>query len=234
MKAAIIVAAGEGTRFAAREPKAFVPLAGVPLMVHSITFFEKAESVSAMVLVVAPAQRARAGNILAPMGLRKLVAVVPGGRTRAGSVARGLAALPAAAETVLVHDAARPLLTAALLERLLAVSAPGPVIPALPVTDTLKEVSGDLVARTLDRRRCRLVQTPQVFPRALLEGLYREIMAGRDPGITDDALLAEQAGVPVRVVPGERSNIKVTWPEDLLWAETLLRERARTGSPAGA
>lgn len=225
MNVALIAAGGGGARLGHHEPKPFVPLAGRPLLAHSLARFAVAPAVDAVVLVVEEPWLDRARRLVADRGLAGVTAIVAGGQTRAASVARGLAALPAATTTVLVHDAARPLLSAGLLERLLAAAGDGqPVIPVLPVADTLKEIAGDRVRRTLDRRCVRRVQTPQVFPRALLAALYRRY-ADRLASVTDDASLAELAGVEVRVVAGERCNIKITWPEDLVIAEALLHLR---------
>jgi 2-C-methyl-D-erythritol 4-phosphate cytidylyltransferase len=161
-------------------------------------------------------------GVTAPPG----VTGVPGGAERSHSVRAALhAAGPA--DVVLVHDAARPLVTPAVIEACLAALEDGwdAAIAAAPLTDTVKEGDGDRVARTLDRSLLWAIQTPQVFRRDVLE----RVMAVDDATLaaaTDDASLVEQAGGSVRLVPSPRENLKVTTPEDLRLADLLLRDRA--------
>jgi 2-C-methyl-D-erythritol 4-phosphate cytidylyltransferase len=148
--------------------------------------------------------------------------VVAGGETRRHSVTRGLAALSGENETVLVHDGARPFVTPALIDRILEACGQYPAIPGLKFTDTVKMVdAGDRVLATLDRDRLRSVQTPQGFPLGLLLELH--LKAPEDETrVTDDARLAELAGIPVRVVEGAPLNLKVTTQIDLALAEWLI------------
>lgn len=150
--------------------------------------------------------------------------VVEGGATRQASVAAALAALPPDVQIVLVHDAARAFVPVDVVERVVAAVRAGAaaVVPVIPVADTVKEISGDLVRATVDRSRLRLVQTPQGFTRDVLVRAHTD---GATEG-TDDATLVERLGVPVTVVDGSDQAFKVTRPVDLVVAEALLRGRA--------
>ena len=181
---AIVVAAGSGTRLGLDHPKAFVKLDGRPLLAHSIDLFEDHPAVDRMVLVV-PADWQEPTTLLADdLAAGKVAAAVAGGETRAHSVAAGLAELPPVAELVLVHDAARPLADAALIDRVLAgIGDADGCIPVVPVTDTVKAVESGQVVETLDRSRLVAVQTPQLFVTAALRKAYER--AARRPGWSD-------------------------------------------------
>jgi len=175
-------------------------------------------------VVVLPADRLEEGEALLAGHLGDLggrIGVVAGGETRRDSVRAGLEALEDA-ETVLVHDAARPFASPALVERVGARAVGGrAVVPALPVVDTLKEVDGERVVRTVDRTRYVAAQTPQGFPRALLGRAHDETTGD---GATDDASLCERIGAPVTWIEGEEINRKLTAPGDWSWAERILEE----------
>jgi len=222
---AIIVAAGRGERMGAGLPKAFVPLAGVPMLLHSARAFDAAPSVSAIAVVV-PADRIDETRDLL-RGLSKPVTVVPGGERRQDSVRCGIAALPAAFDgIVLVHDAARPLLDAALIDAVAAAAArAGAAIPVLPVGDTIKRIEDGMVRATIDRDALGAAQTPQGFAIALLREAYDD--AGRAGVVlTDEAMAIERIGRPVRAVLGAARNRKITTADDLAWAEdVLVRDR---------
>jgi 2-C-methyl-D-erythritol 4-phosphate cytidylyltransferase/2-C-methyl-D-erythritol 2,4-cyclodiphosphate synthase len=220
---AIVVAGGDGSRLAADRPKAFVGLGGRPLLAHSIELLEDHPAVDRIVLVV-PAEWEEPATLLADeLAAGKVVAAVPGGETRALSVAAGLDVVADDAEAILVHDAARPFATAELIDRLLAsLATHAGAVPAVAVTDTIKRVMGGRVAETLDRSELRAVQTPQAFRADALRGAYAAPAATlRDA--TDCASLVEGAGLDVAVVPGEGGNMKITSPEDLARAEERLR-----------
>jgi 2-C-methyl-D-erythritol 4-phosphate cytidylyltransferase len=217
MAVALIVAAGSGERLGAGRPKALVELAGRPLVQWSIDALRQVEEIGRIVLALPPGAPAPAG-----------VTVVEGGASRSESVRR---ALDAAGEgdPVLVHDAARPLLTADLAERVMAALAGEPdadaAIAAAPVTDTVKRVDdAGAVTETLDRSELWAVQTPQVFRRAALERALG-VSAQELARATDDAWLVEQAGGRVIVVRASEENMKVTVPLDLRVAELLLAAR---------
>ena len=201
--------------------KAFLPLAGRPLLLRAAEAFESAPEVEAIVAVVPAGEQRAAHDLLAP--LRKVVAVVAGGATRQDSVRAGLAALPAAFDgIVLVHDAARALIEPSLIASVVraAVEA-GAAIPVLPLVDTIKRVQDGGVSETLDRSELAAAQTPQGVRRALLqEALDR---AARDGvTVTDEAMAVERLGRRVAAVVGSPRNLKITTPHDLRWAELLL------------
>ncbi|MBV8431774.1 MAG: 2-C-methyl-D-erythritol 4-phosphate cytidylyltransferase [Solirubrobacterales bacterium] len=218
MAVALIVAAGRGERLGSQEPKALVSLAGRPMLAWSVAALSAVAGVEEIVVAL-PAEALDA----APPG----TLAVAGGETRSESVRQALRS-SGGGDPVIVHDAARPLASAELFERLLSQLAGhgvDAVIAATPVSDTVKEVSEDgrTVARTLDRRRLWAVQTPQVFRRATLE----RALAVPDDTLkqaTDDAWLVEHLGGTVEVVDAGPRNIKVTTPTDLRLAELLLSQ----------
>jgi len=214
---ALIVAAGRGERLGARRPKAFVELAGRPLISWSVQALLASPSVEQIIVALPP-------GISAPAGTRGVI----GGMVRSDSVRRALAAA-GPAERVLVCDAARPLLTPALVERVLAgLGKADAAIAAAPVTDTVKRADGSLmVTETLERSTLWAVQTPQAFRRGALE---RALAVSADvlAAATDDAWLVERAGGTVRLVAVGEENLKVTTALDLQVAEILLT--ARSGS----
>jgi 2-C-methyl-D-erythritol 4-phosphate cytidylyltransferase len=219
---AIVVAGGEGTRLGADLPKAFVRLGGRPLLAHSIDLFEEHPAVDRMVLVV-PGEWQEPATLLADeLAAGKVAAAVPGGDTRALSVAAGLEEVAGDAEAILVHDAARPFASPGLVDRLLAaLEGHDGAVPALPLTDTVKRVRGGVVAATLDRGELRSVQTPQAFrARALRQAFSAPADSLR--GATDCASLVEAAGFAVAAVAGEPGNLKITAPDDLARAEARL------------
>lgn len=215
---AVVVAAGSGSRFG--RPKQFDLLGGRPVVEWAVA--AAAAVADGVVAVVPPA---RIGGEMGTAPGYGADVVVGGGPSRSASVRLGLAAVPVAAEVVLVHDAARPLaspaLFAAVLEALDDEAVDGAVC-AVPVTDTLKRLAtdGSTVAVTVDRAGLVAVQTPQAFRAAVL----RRAHAAGDEA-TDDAALVEAAGGSVRVVPGEPANLKLTTPSDLAYAEHLVARR---------
>lgn len=225
---AVLVAAGRSERLPGHLPKQLLPLAGLPLLVWAAKALDMAAGVVGILPVHPPGMGDRVERELSVLGSPKILPGVEGGETRQESVARGVQALPPAADLVLVHDAARPLASAALVERVLEAAAiHGAAVPVRPLSETIKEVEDDRVVRTLDRSRLVAVQTPQGFRRELLA---RAIFEARDLGVraTDEAALVERLGRPVATVPGEASNLKVTEPQDLELAEHYLREADRT------
>jgi 2-C-methyl-D-erythritol 4-phosphate cytidylyltransferase len=217
MSIALILAAGSGERLGLSRPKALVELAGRPLMEWSIEVLSGVDGIERIVVALPPGTRA-------PLG----VTAVNGGPVRSDSVRKALAATEGG-DPVLIHDAARPLLTAelakAVIAALMADESADAAIAAIPQTDTVKRVGrGGVVSQTLDRRELWAVQTPQVFRRAALErGLAapEEILAEA----TDDAWLIERAGGKVIVVGASEENLKVTTRLDLEVAEMLLARR---------
>ena len=224
MAVALILAAGRGERLGAERPKALVELAGRPLLQWSIDAMREVDGMERIVLALPPGTRAPAG-----------VTAVDGGAVRSDSVRRALAAIDdgGPGDVVVVHDAARPLLTRKLVERVVGALAGDQsldaAIAAAPVTDTVKRVQAGIVIETLDRSGLWAVQTPQVFRRAALERAL-DVPEGVLAQATDDAWLIERTGGKVLVVQASDENLKVTTPHDLAVAETLLARRAQ--SPA--
>lgn len=217
---ALVLAAGGGERLGAG-PKGFVELAGVPLLRRAATAAASAERVEAVVLVVPPGSEDRASALLAD--LPKFTRVVAGGPTRQASAALGLEAAPEA-EAIVLHDAARALCPPALFDRCLEALDDVPAaLAAVPVTDTIKLAVGDLVDRTLDRTTLAAAQTPQAFRREILVEAHREAVHAGFVA-TDDVALVERLGHPVRIVPGDARNLKITTPVDLRLAELLLEQ----------
>jgi 2-C-methyl-D-erythritol 4-phosphate cytidylyltransferase/2-C-methyl-D-erythritol 2,4-cyclodiphosphate synthase len=217
--AAVIVAAGSGSRFGG-EPKQFRRLGESPVLAWSGHTLTRHPAVSEVVIVV-PASVAEKP----PAWLDRIADhVVAGGGTRRESVALGLVAISGSSETVLVHDGARPFVTPGLIDRMLEAASDGPAIPGLRITDTVKMIdSGSRVLSTLDRERLRVVQTPQAFPVGLLRDLHARAAKEAASG-TDDAALAERYGVPVSVIEGEPLNLKITTRADFAVAEWLVAE----------
>ena len=217
------MAAGQGTRLGAGVPKQYLPLGGVPMLLRAVRPFTTHPEVAHTVVVLPAADAASPPPWLAAV-LGGTLTVTAGGAERSDSVAAGLAALPAACTVVLVHDAARPFVEHALITTVAGVARRGEgAVPAIPVGDTLKEVapdSGGRIVRTVPRAGLYRAQTPQGFPRRVLEQAHAQATHGGPA--TDDAQLVEQAGVPVRVVAGSARNFKITTEDDLLIAERLL------------
>jgi 2-C-methyl-D-erythritol 4-phosphate cytidylyltransferase len=215
----VLPAGGQGLRAGSPVPKQFLPLgsAGRPMFQFSLETFHRLDFVKEIVLVLPGEKLAGYSPLAAAFPKVKLAA---GGAERWESVRNGIAGLSPSLEYVAVHDAARPFVSEAVIRRCLeAVDPRTCVIPALPATDTVKEVEFERVVKTLDRRRLILVQTPQMFSRALLDSLFAGPREGAVP--TDEAMLAEQGGKPVRWVWGGELNRKVTSPGDLAWAQWI-------------
>lgn len=221
---AVVPAAGAGVRLGAGLPKALALLDGEPVLVHALRSLLLAPSVDAVVVCAPPDGLRDTRALCAGLSADRSVDVVPGGDHRQASVARGLAALPEETDVVLVHDAARALVPAELVERVVAAVRAGAdaVVPALPVTDTVKQVRDGIVVRTLDRSALVTVQTPQGFRREVLEAAHAA--AGPDAH-TDDAGLVERIGAEVTVVSGHPDAFKITTPADVLVARAVLAAR---------
>ena len=230
--AALVLAGGRGTRSGGDLPKQYRELDGEPVIAPSLRLFLGHPQISLVQPVIHPDDQGR--YAMAARGLN-LLAPVMGGATRQDSVLAGLNALePAEPDFVLIHDSARPFATTALVDRAIAaVQASGAAVPALPVTDTVKEVDvRERVTKTIDRTTLRLIQTPQAFAYRKLLDAHRRAAANGRHDFTDDAALAEWAGLSVIAFLGETGNIKLTTAEDFVKAvsaRAALLDDVRTG-----
>lgn len=211
------------------QPKQFLTLDGTPILIHSLRAFAAIDRINAIVVAVRANEIERVQAQIAEYGLAGRIRVVEGGENRQGSVANGLAALPAQDDDiVLVHDAVRPLIDSATIERTIdAVIAQGAAIVGLPAIDTIKQVErtahGAVITSTIPREYVVLAQTPQGFRYGLLQKAFAEAAADGFVG-TDEASVVERAGLPVAVVPGSPANLKITKPGDLELAEFYLAQ----------
>jgi 2-C-methyl-D-erythritol 4-phosphate cytidylyltransferase len=216
---ALLAAAGSGERLGADRPKAFARLGELPLLAESVSRLESSDWIDAIVIAAPPGWEEPAILLAEEIGAGKVSACVTGGDSRAESVRIALAEVPEEAVAVLVHDAARPLLPPEVVERVLTPLSEGwdGVVPALPVSDTVKRVRDDQVVETLDRGELVAVQTPQAF----LVPILRDAVSAGGLG-TDCAALVEARGGRVKVVLGDRRLLKVTSHHDLELVATWL------------
>jgi len=229
---AILPAAGLGTRIPGPQPKQFLALDGVPILIHSLRAFAAVSRVTSIVVAVRKPEIERVQAQVSENGFGGRVQVVEGGDNRQESVVHALAVIQAQPDDiVLVHDAVRPLIDAATIERTIdAVAEHGAAIVGLPAVDTIKQVErtahGALVVSTIPREFIVQAQTPQGFRFGLLQSAFAEATADGFVG-TDEASVVERAGHQVAVVPGSHVNLKITQPGDLELAEFYLHQRAR-------
>ncbi|MBM7853800.1 2-C-methyl-D-erythritol 4-phosphate cytidylyltransferase [Desulfohalotomaculum tongense] len=225
---AIIPAAGTGSRMGSKIKKQYLQLQGLPVLAHTINIFEKCPFVDGIVVVVGKEDVSWCRQeIIEKYSFQKVLSVVPGGDCRQHSVYNGLVSLPAGEDdVVMVHDGARPLVTADILaDALSAVRKNDAVAAAVPVKDTIKLADAEQkVIDTPPREKLWAVQTPQVFKYRLLMKAYRHA-ADNDFAGTDDASLVEKLGHAVHLVSGSYENIKITTRDDMLLAELILKRR---------
>jgi 2-C-methyl-D-erythritol 4-phosphate cytidylyltransferase len=216
---AVLAAAGRGERLDVDRPKAFAQLRGRPLLAESLERLEGSEWIDAIVVVTPPGWEEPVILLAEELGCGKVVAAVSGGASRAESVRIGVGEVADDAAVILVHDAARPLVSSLVVERLLAALNEGwdGAIPGLPVVDTVKRVQGGAVVETLAREELAAVQTPQAFVASVL----REAVSGGGDA-TDCSSLVERHGGRVAIVAGDPRLLKVTTPEDLALVESWL------------
>ncbi len=221
---AIVPAAGQGARLGRSLPKAFVVVAGKPLLEHTLGSLSRAFRFDEILVAVSAEHVGRAEKLAARAGLRN-VRVVIGGATRAESVRNALCQVRESSDFVAVHDAARPLVSGKLVKALVAAAAGcGAAIAAVPATATVKRVLKGRVTGTEDRDTLALAQTPQVFRKKLLLERYA-CLGAKALKATDEAALFDGSGQTVRAMPGEAKNIKVTTPEDLELLVHYLKAR---------
>lgn len=233
----IIVAGGSGNRMGSSIPKQFLFLGNRPVLAHTIDAFARALPRAALVVVL-PAEHIDYWRNLSARFDVAPHRMVAGGRERFDSVLRGLEALPSETELIAVQDGVRPLVSRGLIRRMFeAAEQYGAAIPVVAPVDSFRSVEGEDDSIIVDRRRLRIVQTPQVFRGELLRDAYR---VGYRPEFTDDASVVEASGCPIHLCEGERANLKITTREDLVVAVALLemrdeeeqRQRAEQGGTA--
>jgi 2-C-methyl-D-erythritol 4-phosphate cytidylyltransferase len=224
MNVAIIAAGGSGKRLGAERAKQFLDLAGEPVLIHTLRRFETCPQVHQVIVALPGQEINQFAKLASTYQLAKLSHFVSGGRERQESVYNALQTAPREqTDIVIVHDGVRPLVTVEDIARVIAkAETSGAAILAVAAGDTVKEVQADRVIKTLDRRRLYLVQTPQAFRwEILIEAHERAMADGLEA--SDDAALLEHYGWPVFVVEGSARNIKITWPEDLIVGEAILK-----------
>jgi 2-C-methyl-D-erythritol 4-phosphate cytidylyltransferase len=227
MVTAIVLAAGRSTRMGGGLNKQFIELLGKPIIWYSLTAFEMCGAVDSVILVRRPDYAQETEQIVREFGFHKVVAVTDGGVERQNSVWNGLEKCDPATEIVAVHDGARPLVTAALIQSTIdSARASGTGIAATKVVDTIKEAGEDkTVIRTVDRTKLWAVQTPQTVRLPLLRKAYTKIF-GENAIVTDEAAAVESLGQKVHLVETPFLNLKITTASDLAIAEALLRVRS--------
>ena len=219
---AVIVAAGTASRMGGID-KVMAPLQGEPMLKRTVRTFQQCDAIKEIVIVTREDLLERVSAMCAEFP--KVMAVVVGGKDRPESVNNGLNALSKNVKLAAIQDGARPLVTWQVIDRVVrAANSYGAAAPAIPVKDTIKEVQGGVVLSTPDRSRLQAVQTPQVFDLPdLLTALSQAVSEGA--AITDDCSALERMGIPVYLVDGQESNIKITTPMDLKVAQLLWEER---------
>lgn len=222
MNSAIIVAAGSGKRFESDTPKQFLNLLGKPVIFHTLERFDKCKAIDQIVVVLANDWIERIREDSFALGFERPLKFVAGGETRSQSVRNGFRAADAKTEFVVIHDAARPLVTdAEILRTIEGARETGAACLAAPVTDTIKEIKDKRINRTIDRTSLRRAVTPQVFRYDVL----REALENSDlnESVTDDCFLVEKIGGEIAFIEGSPRNIKITVPDDLIIAEALMK-----------
>ena len=223
MNTAIIVAAGSGQRFASLRPKQFIPILGKPLIIHTLERFESCETINEIVLVLSEEGRVEFEKIGPEHSFRKLRSIVSGGKTRAESVKNGLDSVDGTiTKVVAVHDGARPLVTDDEITRTVEkASETGAACLVAEVTDTIKEIDGEYISHTIDRRGLRRALTPQAFHYDILKKALEDVELAES--VTDECSFVEKLGVKIAFVAGSSRNIKVTRSDDLILAEAFLK-----------
>ena len=231
--AAIVLAAGQGSRMGTKVQKQYLEILGKPVLYYSLDAFEQSDIIDEIILVVGEGQEAYCQKeIVDKYGFEKVTKVVLGGKERYESVYLGLAALQQdSIDYVFIHDGARPFVNEEMLARAYqSVKECDACVVGMPSKDTIKVVDEkNVVIETPERRFLWQVQTPQVFAYELIKDAYFELMEQKDIKVTDDAMVLEQVkGLPVKLVEGSYENIKITTPEDLYIAEAFLKKNKKT------
>ena len=222
---AVIPAAGSGTRMESARSKQFMDLCGKPMLAVTLERFQKCDLVDGIVVVVSEHNVGYCTReIVERFELTKVAKVIAGGERRQDSVRKGIEAVLNSSTWILVHDGVRPLVTDELIERVIrAAQRYRAVIPGIPVKDTLKKIdSQGRVVKTVERRALWAIQTPQIFRREDIQMAHKKAMEEGWEGVTDDAFLVEKIGIPVELIEGEETNIKITTVKDLELARFFL------------
>lgn len=218
----IIVAGGSGTRMQSQVPKQFMAVGGQPILMHTMRRFYAYNPALQLVVVLPPAQLQMWQALCFTHVFEIKHTVVAGGSTRFGSVKNGLAALTAPDGVVAVHDGVRPFVPVAVIREAFAIAAEkGNAVVAVPLKESIRQVF-NTESKAVDRNQYRLIQTPQCFRLPLLRRAYE---LPEEPTFTDDASVVESLGEKINLVEGSYENIKITTPEDLIWAESFLKRK---------
>lgn len=224
---AIIPAAGSGKRMGGKTSKQYLAIGGTPILVETLIVFNTSPYIDEIILVSPTDDLTLINTMVKDYNLNKVSKVVEGGKERQDSISNGLDALDRSSSIVLVHDGVRPFISDEIIKELIdAVNQYGAAIVAVPVKDTVKKVLHTSITGTVPRENLWLAQTPQAFSTKVIIDAYAN---AREKGLmgTDDASLVEAMGLDVKIVMGSYENIKITTPEDLIFAEAIKKERAR-------
>lgn len=225
MNTAIIVAAGTGSRFGSTTPKQFLTIAGKPLLIHTLEEFESTTAIDEIIVVVSGDRIDQVWKLFVDHRISKLTSVIEGGANRSESVRNGFNAVRSSTDIVVVHDGARPLVDVSEIEECVEKAEEfGAACLVGKVTDTIKEVDGDFISGTIDRTKLRRALTPQAFRYDLLKRAFTN--ADLNDSVTDECCLVEKLGVKIAFVEGSSRNIKITTPDDLVFAAALLKPPA--------
>lgn len=226
---ALIPAGGSGRRMSANRAKQYLLIDGMPILAHTLMVFQASPAIDNITVIV-PEDDIHdvKKEIINKYGISKVAGVVPGGAERQDSVRNGLANIGDDTDVVVIHDGVRPFITDALISRSVEEAIRNKAATlGVPSRDTIKTVGPDgWIVNTLNRSELRMIQTPQTFLRHVIQQAYRKAYEDNFYG-TDDAMLVERLGIPVKIIEGSYYNIKITTGEDLLLAETLMRSRRK-------
>lgn len=228
MKLSVIIpAAGSGTRMNHTQAKPFIPIAGEPVIVHTLRNWIALDDLIQVIVPTQPMYVELLHELFRPLCAKVRLDIIEGGAERQDSIANAVAQLDEQCELVAVHDAVRPFADAALIKSVMAMAEKvGAAVPVIPLRDTIKEVDPHgFVVKTPDRQSLVAVQTPQIFSKSLFIQM-NAFLKKTYIKVTDDASLAEAYGHKVATVAGNQNNIKLTYPIDMQWAELILKEQS--------
>lgn len=224
MNIAVIVAAGGGQRFGSEKPKQFLEILGKPIIAHTLSRFESCSVIDGIILVLSVKELTNFSDIAEKYRIKKLSKIIVGGKTRTESVLNGFNAIEQTdVEVVAVHDGARPLVSVDEITKVVVkAKETGAACLVADVTDTIKEVAGGTITKTIERRDLKRALTPQAFRYEILKRAFAPNNLSEDA--TDECFLVEKLGFEISAVEGSAKNIKITFPEDKIMAEFFLRE----------